>query len=336
MNMYTEEMCNYFRVENGYNLAHRSKTNALEVIAFDKDLVYNLMKIKEALEKKHWDDLFIYYRFMIHLPKDRIVDALTFKGRIVQHVLCDNILKPYFEPRLIKENCACREGKGTLYASKLCKQNLVSYLKHNNDGYCLKLDVKSYFPSINRQILKSLLKNFPDQSIKEILFWIIDHCPEKDGLPIGNQTSQWMALWYLNKIDRIIKEKYRIKYYVRYMDDLIIIHKDKIYLEKLLAELTRVAKDELNLAFNQKTQIFPLHKGISFLGWKYYYTKDTHKIITKVDSKKKQFRSNKIKEAKYQLKHGLITKKEYDNKIRSLKEYLSYGNTYKYTKSLNI
>jgi RNA-directed DNA polymerase len=266
MNVYTDVICNFENLREAYRLAHRSKSECPEVIEFDRDILGNLLILKRQLINKEWDKIFEYYRFEITVPKKRIVDALTFRGRIVQHVLCDNILKPWFEKRLVKENCACREDKGTQYAANLVKQGMVKFLKNHDDGYCLKMDVKSYFPSIDRKTLKEMLKDFPYEDIKEFLFWIIDHCPESNGLPIGNQTSQWMALYYLNKIDRIIKEKYRIKYYARYMDDLIIIHEDKKYLEKLLSELTIFANDKLKLTFNDKTQIFPLHKGISFLG----------------------------------------------------------------------
>lgn len=335
-NLYQEIICNFENLQEGYRLAHRSKSECQEVVEFDKDVLGNLLRLRRQLINKEWDKIFEYYRFEITIPKKRIVDALTFKGRIVQHVLCDNILKPWFEKRLIKENCACREGKGTQYAANLVKQGMSKFLKNHDDGYCLKMDVKSYFPSIDRETLKNLLQDFPYEDIKEFLFWIIDHCPESNGLPIGNQTSQWMALYYLNKIDRIIKEKYRIKYYARYMDDLIIIHEDKKYLEDLLNELIVFANNRLKLTFNDKTQIFPLHKGISFLSWKFYFKKGSKKIITRLDSKKKKFRNMKIKEIKKNYRNGIFTKSEYYDRVRSIRAYLDYGDTWSYLKSMGL
>lgn len=96
----------------------------------------------------------------------RAVDAMHFRGRLVQHIICDEILKPYYNKRLIKENCACREGKGTEYASKL----LEGYISNLDEFYALKMDIKHYFPSIDRFILKSLLANFPDKETRELLF----------------------------------------------------------------------------------------------------------------------------------------------------------------------
>lgn len=323
--MYQEVMCNFNNLYKAYKIAHRGKSDDKEVIEFDKNKMYNLNKLLKQLQNKDWKEIFKYYRFKLYSPKERIVDALTFEGRIVQHVLCDNILKPFFEPRLVKENTACRENKGTLYALKLFKGNLVKFLKTHKDGYCLKMDIKKYFPSIDRKTLKEMLNIFPDNEVKEFLFYIIDNSPEENGLPIGNQTSQWFALYYLNKMDRIIKEKYKIKYYVRYMDDLVIIHDSKSYLNELLNELKGSASI-IKLQFNDKTQIFPLHKGISFLGWKFYFA--IKKIIVRVDTSKKKIRLRNLKK--------ILVKEDFLIRLKSMVVNLMFGDTYYYMKSLKM
>ncbi len=323
--MYQEVMCNFNNLYRAYKIAHRGKSDDKEVIEFDKNKMYNLNKLLKQLQNKEWKEIFKYYRFKLYSPKERIVDALTFEGRIVQHVLCDNILKPFFEPRLIKENTACRENKGTLYALKLFKGNLVKFLKTHKDGYCLKMDIKKYFPSIDRKTLKEMLNIFPDNEVKEFLFYIIDNSPEKNGLPIGNQTSQWFALYYLNKMDRIIKEKYKIKYYVRYMDDLVIIHDSKSFLSKLLNELKGSASI-IKLRFNDKTQIFPLHKGISFLGWKFYFV--IKKILVRIDTSKKKIRLRNLRK--------ILVKEDFLIRLKSMMVNLMFGDTYHYMKSLKM
>ena len=333
--MYKEIMCNFDNLYKAYKIAHRGKSDDKEVIEFDKNKMYNLNKILKLLQAKKWGEIFKYYRFKLYLPKERVVDALTFEGRIVQHVLCDNILKPYFEPKLIKENCACRENKGTLYALKLFKGNMVKYLKNNENGYCLKMDIKKYFPSVDRTILKDLIKDFQDDEIKELLFYIIDNSPEENGLPIGNQTSQWFALYYLNKVDRVIKEKYQIKFYTRYMDDLVIIHKSKDYLKRLLVELKDFASRKLKLEFNKKTQIFPLHKGISFLGWKFYFG-DNHKIKVRVDTSKRKLRQHNLKKLKRKFALKMLSKKDFETALTSMKVNLKFGDTFYYLKHLKM
>lgn len=312
--MYQEIMCNFENIYEAYRLAHRGKTNSPDVIEFDKNKLYNLNKILEYLQKKEWDKLFKYYRFKLYDPKERIVDAMVFEGRIVQHILCDKILRPFFDKRLVKENCACRIGKGTDYANNLVKQGLTKVLRKHKDCYVLKMDVRKYFLSIDRSILKNLISIFPDKEILELLYYIIDHCPEENGLPIGNQTSQWFALFYLNPIDRIIKEKYHQKYYAHYMDDLIIILASK----ELLNELRYVAKEKLHLLFNSKTQLIPLHKGFSFLGWRYKII--GKKVIKRVDNSKRKARIKTIR--------NIRTPEQYT----SIKQYLSRGNTWLFQK----
>lgn len=332
--LYQDVICNMDNIYKAYRKAHKGKRDDKRVINFDSNKDYNLYKIHKELCEKGWKVLFDYYRFTIKEPKERIVDALEFDGRIVQHILCDEILKPFFENRLIYRNCACRETKGTDFANNNVKQDLVDFAKHHKEGYCLKMDIKKYFPSIDRETLKKQLMIFPDKQVREFIFFIIDSSPEKNGLPIGNQTSQWFALFYLNELDRQIKEKYRIKYYTRYMDDLIIIHEDKEYLLKMKEELTTYIKDNLKLEFNGKTQVFPLKKGISFLGWKYRLGAN-NKVYKKIDSRKKHFRNKTLKEMQRMLDNGEITTKQYNERMLSYRHYLNKGNTYNYQKTHN-
>lgn len=315
--MYYEILCNFENIRKAYKLAHRGKTNDSEVIEFDKHKWYNLHKLQNKLINKEWSDIFHYYHFIIRKPKERSVDALTFEGRIVQHILADNILRPYFEKRLIKENSACRVGKGTHYAIRLLKHHLLK----NND-YALKLDVKKYFPSVDRDILKEILVDFPDNQIRELIYYIIDICPEDTGIPIGNQTSQWFALYYLDAIDRIIKNT--CKGYVRYMDDLIVLGA-KDTLKSLLERLKSFAWNKRKLIFNSKTQICPIRKGITFLGWRFI---KRNKIIMKIPNEKRKLRISKIKETYAKYFRGKTTFEQLCDSMRSIKENLRYGNTY--------
>ena len=118
------------------------------------------------------------------------------------------------------------------------------YRQYGTRGYFLKCDVRKYFDNIDHKVLKQRLAAFPDERVRDLLFMIIDS-HNKDtgkGLPLGNQTSQWFSLYYLDPIDRLIKEKYRIKYYTRYMDDLILIHEDKEYLKEVLTGIRAFAE----------------------------------------------------------------------------------------------
>lgn len=329
-----EILCDFNNIYKAYKKAHRGKSNDRKVIEFDKNKMYNLHKIQELMKNKQWDKLFIYYRFIISKPKRRVVDALEFEGRIIQHVLCDEILKPYFEPRLIKENTACRESKGTEYAIQLAKDNFrKAKLKYGNDLYIMKADIHKYFPSISKIKLKSLLSNFPDEEIKALLCFIIDTGPEDVGIPIGNQSSQWFALYYLDKIDRIAKEKFGCKYYVRYMDDMITFG-SKEELKRIREEQSKVLIS-FGLEFNSKTQIYPSKAGVCFLGWKLY--KNDNKIVRTLDPHKKKQKKDKIQNIYLDWWNNKEDTYKTWERIQSLRAYLLCGKTYGFrNKYLNI
>lgn len=330
-----EKLYNFKNLYQAYKLAHRGKINNKEVIEFDKHKIENLRRLQKQIQNKEWDKIFTYYRFTITDPKIRIVDALHFEGRIIQHILCDLILKPWFEPRLVKENCACRIDKGTDYAIKILCQHMTKILKYEENPYVLKIDIKKFFPSIDRDTLKNILSKFPDKEVLELLYFIIDSAPEDKGIPIGNQTSQWFALYYLNELDRTIKEKHSIKFYVRYMDDLIILDKDKKDLQVLLLELKIKAQKKYKLNFNSKTQITPIRHGISFLGWKIFPV-ENNKLIQILSNNKKRHKKKKIKEMFNNFKTQKDSQQKFNERYVSTQAHLNKGNTYGFQKQYLI
>lgn len=180
----------------------------------------------------------------------------------MQHRLVDYYLAPLLDKHLIYSNAACRKNKGTDFARNLLKRYL---LDSNKKGavYILQFDIHHYFEEINHDILKTkLTKLVKDNEMLLFLYKLIDsfNIDKGQGLPMGNQTSQCFALYYLDNIDRLIKEKYRIRGYVRYMDDGVVISNDKGLLHELLLDLrkeTSKLKLELNI---KKTHIFPFLK----------------------------------------------------------------------------
>lgn len=331
---YQKYFCDLKYLYEAYCKSHRGKAEDKTVIEFDKDILGNLYHIKKLLEQKKWSELFIYYYFVLFDPKQRDVYAMIFIGRIVQHVLCDHILRPWFEARVIYRNCACRLNKGTDFAIKYIKDQLNLILLNDdfNDWFVLKMDIHHYFQNIDRQIIKDILKDFPDGNIKDMLFFIIDAAPTGPlGIPIGNQTSQWFGLFYLDKFDRIIKEKYGIKIYVRYMDDAIILCKDKDLLIKIFADLNEFLKKERHLEFNPKSQIFPLRKGFSFLGWRFYFK--YNKVLMRVDKNKLKLRKQKLRDLTFEFANGELSEKEYKQRIHSLDKFMQKGNTRKLWKN---
>lgn len=319
-----------------YKATIKGKKEKKDVIQFELDLSNQLWKLHDELQMKLYR-LGRYHCFQIYDPKKREIQALSIRDRVVQHSICDNVLKPYFEPRLIYDNAACREGKGTRFATdRLTKFMRDFYKEHGTDGYILKFDIRKFFDSIHHEVLKEKLCCISDEEVKELLYHIIDSYakePEKDelslrGLPLGNQTSQWFALWYLNGLDRLIKERLRIKYYSRYMDDGILIHEDKAYLSLCLKKMTEYVEQELKLSFNEKTQIFPISQGTDYLGFRFYLT-DTGKVIRRLRTSNKKRWKRRLKLYQKQYRQGTKTFEEITRSMKSYQGHLKYGNTYR-------
>ena len=257
-NMRLEQIFTFENLYAAYKKCRLSKQHKGEVIRFETNLAQNIHSlINEILSRKY--KIGKYKTFIIYEPKERIIEALPFRDRVVIRCFCDNVLIPKIDKKLIYDNAACRKTKGTAFAIlRLEKFLRHEYLKeHNNNIYFLKCDISKFFQSINHDVLLNLLSriNFSDDEMWIIKKLIKEQPSSQDiGLPLGNQSSQWFALLYLNKVDRYIKEKLRIKGYIRYMDDMILIHRDKNYLKQTLKSIERICKDTLKLSLNKKTR----------------------------------------------------------------------------------
>ncbi len=333
-----EQLLSFENMYKAYLLAAKGKRGKPEVANFSTNISQEIWSLIEELQDGTYK-IGKYNKFTIYDPKEREIQSLPFRDRVVQHCLCDNIVGPFIDKKLIYDNAACRVGKGTHFALKRFKKFLCEhYKKHGADGYVLKYDIKHYFPSIDHDVLKQRLKCIKDERVRELLYQIIDSYesfedgkPNK-GLPMGNQTSQWFALYYLDPMDRLIKEKLRVKHYVRYMDDGVLVHESKDFLKKALAEMQKIA-DELKLEFNKKTQIFPLRQGVDFLGFRFYVT-DTGKIVKKLRTSSKKRWKARLKRYAWEHKNG---KKDIEAITRSMKSFqghIKHGHTYKLKSSV--
>ena len=284
-----EKIFTYHNLYLAHIKAKKSKLWKKEVIEFELNKCEELRKLYEQLNNYTYK-VSSYKTFIIYEPKQRRVDAISYKDRVVQTCFVDNYLTPLLEKHLIYDNAACRKNKGTDFARKRLRKFICESSKKYNNLYVLRYDIHHYFESIDHQILKDKLRKIiKDDKIFEFVYMLIDSFEIEKGkaLPLGNRTSQLFALYYLDTFDRIIKERYSIKYYSRYMDDGVIIYNDKNKLKELFKEL----ENELNnihLTFNsKKTNIYSINKGISYLGFKYKLG-DNNKIISKMEKSKKK------------------------------------------------
>lgn len=160
-----------------------------------------------------------------------------------------------------------------------------------------------------------------------MIFDIIDSFAKDKGIGLGSQVSQLIALLYLNNLDHYIKEQLHINYYIRYMDDFILVHQDKEYLKHCLKLIQNKLK-EVKLELNNKTSIQPLNKGTVFLHWKYILT-NSGKVLLLPDKKKLRNNRVKLNKLKNLFDKGLITKKDYQMSLNGIVAHLKQGNTHK-------
>lgn len=325
-----KEICCFESLYQAHKKARRGKQDKKEIIQYECFLTENLMRLSWHLENKIYRPGG-YHRFVIYDPKIREIQAPGYGDRIVQHALCDCVLGPYLDRRLIYDNAACRPGKGTHFAMVRLSGFLRDfYKKHGNDGWILKCDIRKYFASIDHKVLKEKLSRTGLCSdTKWLLDVIIDSCPggEGRGLPMGNQTSQWFALFYMDGLDRLVKEKLRIPYYTRYMDDMILVHHDKDYLQYCLQQMQTYAKQRLHLEMNEKTQIHHIRQGVDYLGF-HFWLNETGKVVRTLRQQSKKRIKRKLRAYRRLYAEGRLDIRAAGKSLASYYAHLGHGDTW--------
>ena len=284
-----------------HNRARKHKTYKYEVIKFELNLENNLTNLLNSIKNKSYR-LGKYHSFKVYEPKERIIKALPYIDRIVHQWYVEEFIKPYILPKFIDTSFACLEDKGTHKAvDKLQKYLRIFQINHNN-FWVLKCDIKKFFYNIDPYILFNILKKYMDD--KELLNFtkilIFDERDEDVGIPIGNYTSQYFANIYLNELDQYIKRTLKIKYYVRYMDDFILLANTKKECIVLKNKIKFYLEQYLKLKLNEKSKYYPSKMGVDFCGYRIF---PTHKLLRN-NSKKKIKKKVKIWNEQYK-KHNL-------------------------------
>ncbi len=247
--------------------AQKGKTKQYGVVLHNKNRETNIMKLHTMLLMKTYKTS-EYDIFKVYEPKEREVYRLPFfPDRICHHAVM-NVLEPIFVATFTADSYSCIKGRGIHKASF----NLRKALKNTDETtYCLKLDVKKFYPNIDHIVLKNLLrKKFKDESLLWLLDEIIDSAP---GLPIGNYLSQYLANFYLTYFDHWIKEQLGVKYYFRYADDIVVLHHSKAELWQIFNSIQTYFEMHLNLQIKGNWQVFPVEsRGIDFVGYVHYHT----------------------------------------------------------------
>lgn len=266
--------------------ARRGKLQQFSVIKHLKNEENNLLELHNILKSNNFNTS-KYKVFIIKDPKEREIFKLPyFPDRIVHHAIM-NLLEPIFVNCFTINTYSCIKKRGIHKALFNVRKALKD---KENTTYVLKLDIKKFYPNINHNILKTLLRRkFKDNQLLNLLDNIVD---SSLGVPIGNFLSQFFANFYLTYFDHWLKEQKKIKYYYRYCDDIVILHSSKEYLHELLKDIKEYLLTNLKLEVKHNYQVFPINKrGLDFVGYKTYHT---HTLLRKSIKKRfiKMIRSN--------------------------------------------
>lgn len=235
---------------------------------FEHEMMLNTHKLRKSVINCTFKSKGFHKFYISERGKTREIKSVHITERAVQKCLCDYYLTPLFSPSFIYDNGACIKGKGTNFAIKRLKHHLHQFWQehNNNKGYILLLDIKSFFNSINHQILIDIVsKKIKDQNILNLFSYLVNCFGGECGLGLGSQISQVSASIYLNRLDHFVKDKKSQKWYGRYMDDTYIISDKKEELKELLKGIEKVL-DTLKLHLSPtKTHILSLTHRFTFL-----------------------------------------------------------------------
>lgn len=268
--------------------------------------------------------------FTITSPKPRDIASIAYRDRVYQRSLNDNVVYPIMTKSFIYDNWACQTGKGTDPARERLKVFLRRhYRKHGNVGSVAQFDIHGYYPNMRHDIAESNFKaKLPDWAYKRVERILREQYVGDVGYNPGSQLIQIAGISLLDGLDHFIKEQLHAKLYIRYMDDLIIIHESKGELERyraaIITELSKIGF-EVN---PKKTRIYPLSEGIQFLGFTYFLS-DSGKVFLLADPSKVKTGRKKYRRLVEKSKRGLVPKENVDSSFATWINHLSKGNSTK-------
>ena len=329
-NVYNK-LCSYKNLILAFKKTRKHKTLKPYVIEFEKNLKENLLTLQTELFLHSYKPKPLE-TFILRDPKTRKISKSDFRDRIVYHAIC-NIIEPIFDRSFIYDSYANRKDKGSIKALKRFDYFKRKVSRNNTrDAFILKADIKHYFEEVNHEILvKIIKKKIKDGNVIWLIKQILNNFNSKTkgvGMSLGNLTSQFFANAYLNELDYFIKYKLKVKYYIRYVDDFVILHNNRFLLECYKDNIKEFL-NTVNLELHpNKSKIISLKKGINLLGFRVFYH---YKLLNKRNIRKVK---NNLSKLQYKLDGGNI---DYDKVYTIFEGWLAYSkhaNTYKLRKKL--
>ena len=318
-----DEKLTFLKLLEANERAAKNKRLRDDVIIFYMDLETNIMNLYRQIKNdtyKHGD----YNIFVVKEPKTRIIMSLPYKDRIVHQWYVEEFVIPYYMPRFIKDTYACIKDRGTHKAVETLQKYMRIMKRKYGHYYIIKFDIKKYFFNIDRDILFEILKkDIKDKKLLHFTEKLIFDTDDKKGIPIGNYTSQYFANIYLNELDHFVKEKLRIKYYLRYMDDFIILIDTKEKAKEIKRIINDFLNEKLDLELNKKSRYYPNELGVDFCGYRVY---ETHILLRKRSKKKIR---KLVKEGNYGYRNNCLDFESFRQKFNSWRGHARHANSYK-------
>lgn len=343
-----DKICDYEELYKSHLEARKGKRFRDDVMIFTDRLEENLIELQNELT---WQTYKVgaYRQFYEREPKLRLVMALQYRDRVVQWAIYRQ-LYPFYDKMMIEDSYACRRGKGSHAAADRLQYWLRQVERKPGKWYYLKLDISKYFYRVDHLVLLDILsRRIKDRRLLQLLSEIInsedtrfglpagvspEDCPDEErladvGMPIGNLTSQLFANIYLNELDQLCKHDLRLHYYIRYMDDVIILSDSKRELAKYKEVIENFLKDFLHLDLNNKTAIRPCELGVDFVG---YHIWTTHRKLKKQTARKIIHAIDYICK---ELAAGNMSREEMERRVASYRGILQHCDSYGLRKKLN-
>jgi retron-type reverse transcriptase len=324
-----------------------------EVAAFEYHLEPELLRLSDELRTRTYRPG-PYHHFYIYERKKRKISAAPFRDRVVHHALCQ-VIEPLWETRFIHDSYACRVGKGTHRAADRAQAFARQY------AYCLKCDIRQFFPSIDHAILKDMLgRIIADADVNWLIAQILhsgegvlaseytmQYFPSDDpstlrstqgragsgqglwaalrprGLPIGNLTSQFWANVYLNPLDHFVKRELKCPAYLRYSDDFLLFHDDKARLHRWREAVMAFTADLRLTLHANKSVIFPTRDGVEFVGYRIF---PHYRRLRKDNVHAFARRLRRLRDAYHE---GTMTLDEVSQSVQSWVAHAAHADTYR-------
>lgn len=304
------------------------------VANFVLNAVPEVTKLSNELESGTYKERPHKY-FTIKYPKERSIMSIAFRDRVYQRSLNDVAIYPAMSRSFVYDNAACQKGKGADFARNRMKCHMERYYrKYGSKGYILKIDIRKYYDSMNHEVVKQVFREKLPENVSKRADAILDGFPGDTGFNPGSQIIQIAGISLLDKLDHYIKERLRVKHYMRYMDDMVLIGDDREKLLEMLEDI-KAKLTELKLEVHpKKTGIATLKQGTMWLGYHYRLT-ETGKVVMTADTDRLKSTRRKYYRLAQKCKRGEISREKVDQSYQCWRECAGKGDGYKMLRNMD-